>query len=82
MTEKPTHVYLVTNKDTKKKRLIRARGPRAALNHAADTLFDVETLNAGQAIDAIHAGVDLETAGEEADDPTPTTDGGTDVATA
>lgn len=62
----PENAYLVTNKETGTKKIVRAGGQVGARNHAADGLFDIKYLKAGEAMDLASQGIAVETAGKKA----------------
>lgn len=46
-----TRIYLVTDVETNKHRLIRAGNQAQAIRHAAQTRFDIEVAGAGATVD-------------------------------
>ena len=64
--EAPNNAYLVENTETGTKKVIRAPGSTGARNHAADGLFKVTYLKAGEVLDLVEKGLKVETAGKKA----------------
>lgn len=61
-----THrIYLVTDKATKKPRLVRASHPAPALRHVADDAFTVRVATQDDLVAAFEAGTKVESLGAE-----------------
>lgn len=60
-----TRIYLVTDVETNKHRLIRAGNQAQAMRHVANALFDVKVATATQVAELIIGGVTLEHAGNQ-----------------
>jgi hypothetical protein len=61
-----THIYVVTDIETNKRRLIRAGNPTQAIRHAAQTRFDVAYAEQDDLVGLLSAGIAVEMAGEVA----------------
>lgn len=69
-----SRIYLVKDRATGGMRLVRAIHPTRALGHVAATSYDVRVAEQDDIVDAMTAGVRVETAGVEAppaDEPAP-----------
>lgn len=55
-----TRIYLVTDKATKKQRLVRATHPAPALRHVADDAFTVGVASQDELLKCFEAGVKVE----------------------
>lgn len=72
MTDNAKNVYEVTDKTTKKKAYVRARGVQTAIDHITRGRFEGRLLKGGEVVDLYEAGTTIETAGEkEQSDPSP-----------
>jgi len=66
-----TRIYFVTDKTTKKPRLVRAGHPATALRHVAADAFDVRVATQDDLLNAFEAGITVEKiAGEQQELPT------------
>lgn len=61
-----THIYVVTDIETSKRRLIRAGNRTQAIRHAAQTRFDVAYAEQDDLVGLLSAGIAIEMAGEGA----------------
>ena len=58
-----TRIYLVTNVETNKHRLIRAGNQAQAIRHAAQTRFDIEVAGQDDLVSLLTSGIPVELAG-------------------
>ena len=58
-----TRIYLVTDVETNKHRLIRAGNQAQAIRHAAQTRFDIEVAGQDDLVSLLQAGIPVEPAG-------------------
>jgi len=58
-----TRIYLVTDVDTNKHRLIRAGNQAQAIRHAAQTRFDIEVAGQDDLVSLLTSGIPVEMAG-------------------
>jgi hypothetical protein len=58
-----THIYLVTDVETNKHRLIRAGNQAQAIRHAAQTRFDIEVAGQDDLVSLLTSGIPVELAG-------------------
>jgi len=58
-----TRIYLVTNTETNKHRLIRAATRAQAIRHAASTMFDIEVAGQDDLVSLLSHGIPVEMAG-------------------
>jgi len=61
-----TRIYLVTDVETNKHRLIRAGNQAQAIRHAAQTQFDIEVAGQDDLVSLLQAGIPVEPAGSQA----------------
>ncbi len=61
-----TRIYLVTDVETNKHRLIRAGNQAQAIRHAAQTRFDIEVAGQDDLVSLLQAGIPVEPAGGQA----------------
>lgn len=61
-----TRIYLVTDVETNKHRLIRAGNQAQAIRHAAQTRFDIEVAGQDDLVSLLLAGIPIEPAGGQA----------------
>ena len=77
-----TRIYVVTDIETNKHRLIRASNQAQAIKYAAQTRFDIEVANQDDLVSLLTSGVPIELAGAPATadmfEDTITNAGGTD----
>ena len=57
-----TRIYLVTNTETNKHRLIRAANQSQAIRHAASTMFDIEVAGQDDLVSLLTHGIPVEMA--------------------
>ena len=57
-----TRIYLVTNTETNKHRLIRAANQAQAIRHAASTMFDIEVAGQDDLVSLLTHGIPVELA--------------------
>lgn len=57
-----TRIYLVTNTETNKHRLIRAANQAQAIRHAASTMFDIEVAGQDDLVSLLTHGIPVEMA--------------------
>ena len=58
-----TRIYLVTDVETNKRRLIRAGNQAQAIRHAAQTRFDIEVAGQDDLVSLLTSGIPVEMAG-------------------
>jgi hypothetical protein len=58
-----TRIYLVTDVETNKHRLIRAGNQSQAIRHAAQTRFDIEVAGQDDLVNLLTGGIPIELAG-------------------
>jgi hypothetical protein len=58
-----TRIYLVTDVETNKHRLIRAGNQAQAIRHAAQTRFDIEVAGQDDLVNLLTGGITIELAG-------------------
>jgi hypothetical protein len=58
-----TRIYLVTDVETNKHRLIRASNQAQAIRHAAQTRFDIEVAGQDDLVSLLTSGIPVEMAG-------------------
>ena len=58
-----TRIYLVTDVETNKHRLIRAGNQAQAIRHAAQTRFDIEVAGQDDLVSLLTSGISVEMAG-------------------
>lgn len=58
-----TRIYLVTDVETNKHRLIRAGNQAQAIRHAAQTRFDIEVAGQDDLVSLLTSGIPVEVAG-------------------
>jgi hypothetical protein len=58
-----TRIYVVTDIETNRHRLIRAGNQAQAIRHAAQTRFDIEVANQDDLVNLLTSGVPIELAG-------------------
>jgi len=58
-----TRIYLVTDVETNKRRLIRAANQAQAIRHAAQTRFDIEVAGQDDLVSLLSHGIPVEMAG-------------------
>jgi hypothetical protein len=61
-----TRIYVVTDIETNRHRLIRAGNQAQAIRHAAQTRFDIEVANQDDLVNLLTSGVPIELAGASA----------------
>ena len=61
-----TRIYLVTDVETNKHRLIRAGNQAQAIRHAAQTRFDIEVAGQDDLVSLLQAGIPVEPVGGQA----------------
>ena len=61
-----TRIYVVTDVETNRHRLIRAGNQAQAIRHAAQTRFDIEVANQDDLVNLLTNGVPIELAGAPA----------------
>jgi hypothetical protein len=61
-----TRIYLVTDVETNKHRLIRAGNQAQAIRHAAQTRFDIEVAGQDDLVNLLTGGIPIELAGGNA----------------
>lgn len=59
-----TRIYLVTDRDTKAKRLIRAGSHAQAIRHAAQSTFDIEVAGQDDLVELLESGQAVESAAQ------------------
>ena len=63
-----TRIYLVTDRDTQAKRLIRAGTQAQAIRHAAQSRFDIEVAGQDDLVQLLGSGQAVEVAGTGSDE--------------